>query len=60
MQVWDATNGNHLYTYQGHVAEGKAPSNLPLGTVRALAWSPDSTHIASASQDNAVRVWRVP
>jgi eukaryotic-like serine/threonine-protein kinase len=35
-----------VYTYRGHTAE-----------VWALAWSPDSTRIASASSDGTVQVW---
>jgi len=35
-----------LYTYKGHTAE-----------VRGIAWSPDGTRIASASEDRTVQVW---
>jgi serine/threonine protein kinase len=36
VQVWDATTGQHFYTYQGHSSG-----------VRDVAWSPDSARIAS-------------
>jgi serine/threonine protein kinase len=38
--------GTLLYTYRGH-----------MNTVDAVAWSPDSSRIASASWDNTVQVW---
>src|SRR5205823_3888671 len=46
VQVWDATSGQHIFTYRGHS-----------GTVEALGWSPDGKRIASASFDHAVQVW---
>jgi len=45
VQVWDATNGRHVYTYHGH-----------LNPVHAVTWSPDGKRIASASYGE-VRVW---
>jgi eukaryotic-like serine/threonine-protein kinase len=38
--------GTKLYTYRGHIGE-----------VKAVAWSPDSTRIASGSLDKTVQVW---
>jgi len=46
VQVWDATNGNHVFTYKGHG-----------GGVYAVAWSPDGKRIASGSFDKTVQVW---
>jgi len=46
VQVWDATDGLHEYTYQGHSAE-----------VATVAWSPDGKRIASAGFDRIVQVW---
>src|SRR5436190_22944681 len=46
VQIWDATTGRTIYTYRGHSDR-----------VRAVAWSPDGSHIASASDDQAVQVW---
>jgi hypothetical protein len=46
VQVWHATDGDHIFTYTGHT-----------DWVDGVAWSPDSTRIASASSDKTVQVW---
>jgi WD40 repeat protein len=46
VQVWDATDGGHVFTYRGHT-DG----------VQAVVWSPDGKRIASASLDKTVQVW---
>ncbi|MGH2506951.1 MAG: WD40 repeat domain-containing protein [Ktedonobacteraceae bacterium] len=46
-QVWDAVNGGHIFTYQGHASSG----------VFDVAWSPASRRIASAGADGTVQVW---
>lgn len=46
VQLWEAANGKHLFTYKAHSAR-----------VNALCWSPDSKLIASASDDKTVRLW---
>ena len=46
VQVRDAATGRLIYTYGGHS-----------DVVRSVAWSPDSTRIASASSDGTVQVW---
>ena len=45
VQVWDATNGGHVFTYTGHT-----------DWVFGVAWSPDGTRIASGG-DKTVQVW---
>ncbi len=46
VQVWDAIDGSHVFTYRGHT-DG----------VQAVVWSPDGKRIASASLDKTVQVW---
>jgi eukaryotic-like serine/threonine-protein kinase len=47
VQVWDAADGQHVFTYHGHRDD-----------VHAVAWSPDGTRIASGSNDKTVQVWQ--
>ena len=47
VSVWDVASGNRLITYTG----------LHASPVHGLAWSPDSKHVASASDDNTVQIW---
>lgn len=46
VQIWDATSGNHLFTYN---------PNSGGASVLAVAWSPDGKRIASAS--TTTQVW---
>lgn len=46
VRVWDPTTGQVLTTLTGHT-----------DTVTAIAWSPDSTRIATTSRDRTARVW---
>jgi WD40 repeat protein len=49
VQVWDAHNGSHLYTYKGHP-----------DSVQTIAWSPDGKRIASGGLNGTVQVWQPP
>jgi len=53
VEVWDASNGHNLHTYQAH-AHAPAP-----GPVNGLSWSPDGKYLASAAYDYTVHVWDV-
>lgn len=53
VEVWDASNGHNLHTYQAH-AHASAP-----GPVNGLSWSPDGKYLASAAYDYTVHVWDV-
>ncbi len=44
VQVWDAADGGHVFTYRGHP-----------DVVNAVAWSPDGQRIASAG--DTMQVW---
>ncbi|MBV9688706.1 MAG: serine/threonine protein kinase [Ktedonobacteraceae bacterium] len=47
VQVWDAVDGGHAFTYTGHT-----------DIVDAVAWSlPDGKRIASGSNDGTVQIW---
>jgi WD40 repeat protein len=46
VQVWDAADGGHLFTYMGHTSP-----------MRSVAWSPQNNYIASVSADSLVHVW---
>jgi WD40 repeat protein len=48
VHVWDVLTGKDIFVYQGHTAG-----------VNDVAWSPDSTKIASGSADMTVKVWQV-
>ena len=46
MRVWDPATGEQLQQLTGHT-----------DWVRGVAWAPDATRLASASDDGSVRVW---
>ena len=45
-RIWDAATGEHVHHLTGHT-----------GWVRSVAWSADSTRLASAGDDRSVRIW---
>ncbi len=52
VRIWDVSNaskGASLLIYKNHKS-----------VVEAVAWSPDSTRIASASDDHTVQIWEAP
>ncbi len=48
VRIWNAQTGECLRTIEGHTA-----------VVHAVAWNHDGTMLASGSDDNTARVWRV-
>jgi len=56
VQVWDATDGGHVFTYRDdsdYVVEGYPNGNI----VKSVAWSPDGRRIASGDEGGVVRGW---
>jgi len=53
--VWDAASGQALFTLRGH-AIGVGGEGFVTG-VTGVAYSPDGTRIATASDDGTARVW---
>ena len=47
VQIWEAENAKHLFSYRNHSA-----------AISTLAWSPDGTRIASGSYDGTLHVWQ--
>lgn len=51
--IWDAASGQPLMVYYGHAQD------QPYLPPNRVAWSPESTHVASASVDGgAIHVWQ--
>jgi len=51
--IWEASSGRTLLDYPGH-------NHTADSGVRALAWSPDGTWIASAGVEDTVQIWKAP
>jgi WD40 repeat protein len=56
VEVWDALTGKNAYIYRGHA--DFYPGHYSSGqSVNSVAWSPNSTQIASGGSDDTVQVW---
>ncbi len=47
VRIWNATTGQHLFTYRKHT-----------DAVFCVAWSPDGRSLASGSNDGSLQVWQ--
>ena len=59
VRVWDARTGQDLVTYYGHVDQTPIYDVANPYEITAIAWSPDSTRLASSAFNGPVRVWRI-
>jgi WD40 repeat protein len=61
VQVWNAADGEHVYTYKGHQVHEKSllDQTIETASVTAISWSPDGQHIASGSVSPQpdVQIW---
>ncbi len=56
-RIWDAATGDRLATLSGHEGDDTPRLTGPVDGVRALAWSPDGTRLATAGSDGTARLW---
>jgi WD40 repeat protein len=58
IDLWEVATRRLLYTYRGHPHPPLGPGSTLGGEVETLAWSPESTRLASGSQEGIVQVWQ--
>jgi WD40 repeat protein len=56
VRVWNAGNGRDIITYHPSGKLGDAFRGI-FNSIDSISWSPDSTQIASSSEDGTVQVW---
>jgi WD40 repeat protein len=56
VRVWNANNGQSIITYNPPSKLGDAFRGI-LSAIDSISWSPDSSKIASSSEDGTVQVW---
>ncbi|KAK5344630.1 hypothetical protein LTR61_011603, partial [Exophiala xenobiotica] len=62
VKIWDGSSGACLKTLEGHSASVSSGACLKTleghsASIRSVAFTPDSTRLASASEDRAVKIW---
>ncbi|MGZ3646983.1 MAG: hypothetical protein ACXWPS_14820 [Ktedonobacteraceae bacterium] len=56
VRVWKANNGHNINTYNPPSKLGDAFRGI-FNSIDSISWSPDSSQIASSSEDGTVQVW---
>ena len=56
VRVWKANNGQNIITYNPPGKLGDAFRGI-FNSIDSISWSPDSSQIASSSEDGTVQVW---
>ena len=56
VRVWKANNGQNIFTYKPPGKLGDAFRGI-FNSIDSISWSPDSSQIASSSEDGTVQVW---
>jgi eukaryotic-like serine/threonine-protein kinase len=59
VRVWEARTGQDLLTYYGHVDQPPIYDVANPYEITAIAWSPDSTRLATSAMSGPIRVWRI-
>jgi WD40 repeat protein/energy-coupling factor transporter ATP-binding protein EcfA2 len=55
--IWDAVDGKNHGIAAGHGRDGYAFRGFEVGNIFSVAWSPDGTKIATASDDFTAKIW---
>jgi WD40 repeat protein len=59
VRVWEASTGQDVLTYYGHADQPPIYGSAYPYAITAIAWSPDSTRLATSAISGPVRVWRL-